>query len=84
MAERPTPIVEFCARVEAYLAHTGMAPARFGLLACRDQSFVFDLREGKREPRLSTIDKVDEFMTAHPNGECAGKGETTEAMKAAC
>jgi hypothetical protein len=68
MVDRPIPIREFHERVEAYLARTGITPSRFGLMACRDQSFVFDLREGKREPRHSTIDLVDRFMAEHPNG----------------
>jgi hypothetical protein len=70
MVDRPTPFEEFHARVEAYLKRTGMAAARFGLLACGDQNFVFDLREGRRDPRLSTVEKIDGFMRTHrtPDG----------------
>lgn len=52
----------FRMRVEAFLAQTGMKPSPFGWSACRDRSFVADLREGKREFKPSTIRKVDEFM----------------------
>jgi hypothetical protein len=69
MNTQPKPLEAFLARVENYLASTGMAPARFGELAVNDPCFVSDvLREG-REPRFSTIEKVEAFMREHPNGE---------------
>jgi homoserine dehydrogenase len=68
MVEGPTLLNKFRGAVEAYLEQTGMSPTRFGMLACRDQSFVFDLRDG-REPRFSTIEKVEGFMREHPGGE---------------
>lgn len=52
-------------RVDAFLARTGMAQAAFGDHACNDRSFVADLRSGTREPRLSTIEKVDRFMAEY-------------------
>jgi hypothetical protein len=66
------PITEFKSRVEAYLVRTRMSERRFGKFSCNDSSFVADLRGG-REPRFSTIEKVDAFMTDHPDGsiECA-------------
>jgi hypothetical protein len=81
MVDRPTPVEEFHARVEAYLEATGMSAARLGLVVCKDASFVFDLRAG-REPRFSTIEKVDAFMREHPNGE--GKDGAPETGSAAC
>jgi hypothetical protein len=67
-APEPTPLEKFRATVEAYLTRTGIAPATFGLLVCKDQSFVFDLLRDHREPRFSTIEKVEAFMRAHPEG----------------
>ena len=54
-------LTKFRSDVEAFLQRTAMAPSRFGLLACNDRAFVIDLRAG-REPRLSTIEKVNQFM----------------------
>lgn len=56
------PLQDFKDRVEAFLVSTGMKHSRFGRLACRDQSFVSDLRAGRREFRITTIAKVDRFM----------------------
>lgn len=60
-----TALSEFRRRVEAFLTETGMPPAQFGRSAVNDGSFVQDLRDGSREPRLSTIDRVDKFMDEH-------------------
>ena len=60
-----TVLQDFRDRVEAFIARTGMTPSGFGKLACNDGSFVEDLRQGSREVRLSTIDKVDKFMREH-------------------
>jgi hypothetical protein len=87
MAERPTALAEFHKRVEAYLSRTGMKPSLFGLLACKDQSFVSDLGNG-REPKLSTIERVDQFMRDHPDGagwpDGNGSGSTPESGREGC
>ena len=67
MSPRLTPLEEFHSRVEDYLKRTGLAASSFGQLAVNDSSFVEDLRAG-REPRFSTIGRVDQFMTEHPDG----------------
>jgi hypothetical protein len=67
MDAQPKPLRDFIARVEAYLARTGMKTALLGELAVNDRGFVFDLRAG-REPRFSTMERVDRFMAEHPDG----------------
>lgn len=52
---------EFKARVEAFLIERRLSAREFGHRACKDASFVFDLRDG-REPRSSTMSKVDRWM----------------------
>jgi len=54
-------LTAFKSRVDAFLALAGMSASRFGTLACGDSAFVIDLKAG-REPRFSTIAKVDKFM----------------------
>lgn len=53
--------------VRAYLDRTGTAPARLGIDALGDPSFVHRLMRG-REPRLDTADKVLAFMGEAPVG----------------
>ena len=53
--------------VRAFLDRTGMAPARLGIDALGDPSFVHRLMRG-REPRLATADKVLAFMGEAPVG----------------
>lgn len=48
-------------RINKFLRHHRMAPARFGRDAVGDASFVFDLQNG-REPRRATIARVDAFI----------------------
>ena len=48
-------------RVEKYLRATRTPPTRFGRDALGDSRFVFDLRSG-REPRQSTIERVNSFL----------------------
>ncbi len=57
----------FRTAVEAFLERTGTAPARLGLDALRDPSFVHRLTNG-REPRLETADRVLAFMGEEPVG----------------
>ena len=51
-------------KIEVFLRHTRMRPARFGRLAARDPQFVFDLRRG-RVPRPTTISRVEHFMNKY-------------------
>jgi len=53
--------------VRSYLDRTGTAPARLGLDALGDPSFVHRLMRG-REPRLDTADRVLAFMGEAPVG----------------
>ena len=53
--------------VRSYLDRTGTAPARLGIEALGDPSFVHRLMRG-REPRLETADKVLAFMGEAPVG----------------
>lgn len=57
--------MELLEQIEAFLAARNMKPSRFGLLALRDPRFVFDLREGKRDIKMSTAQKVVRFMVEH-------------------
>jgi len=54
----------FRTRVEAFLAITGMAHTRLGILALEDPRFVETLRKG-RSPSGKTIDIVDAFMRGY-------------------
>lgn len=51
--------------IQAFLTKTGMAPTAFGLAALKDPNFVFDLMNGKREPRRKTVQKVCAFIEAN-------------------
>ena len=53
--------------VRSFLDRTGTAPARLGIDALGDPSFVHRLMRG-REPRLDTADKVLAFMGEAPVG----------------
>ena len=48
-------------RVENYLRATRTPPTRFGRDVLGDSRFVFDLRSG-REPRQSTVERVNSFL----------------------
>lgn len=61
---------KFIARVEAFLARTGMAPSRFGEEACKDRCLVKDLRNGRR-PNPDLMDRIDAFMRAHDEQRAA-------------
>lgn len=58
-----TTLEQFLHKIDAFLERTGMSQTAFGLAVCNDGSFVTDLRSGKREPRISTIDRVERFMS---------------------
>lgn len=51
-------------KIEVFLRHTRMPPAKFGRLAASDPQFVFDLRRG-RLPRPKTESRVEHFMNKY-------------------
>lgn len=53
---------ELLTEIEAVLTKTGLSASKFGKEAVGDRNFVFDLREGRRDLRLSTVEKVREFI----------------------
>jgi predicted transcriptional regulator len=53
---------ELLTEIEAALTKTGLSATKFGKDAVGDPSFVFDLREGKRDLRMSTVQRVREFI----------------------
>lgn len=55
-------IEAFKARVRTAIAAHDMAPTTFGIDALNDPNFVADLFGGKREPKMRTIAKVDDFI----------------------
>lgn len=59
---------EFRSEIEAFLRRTGLAPSRFGECVCGDRNFVRDLRNGKREFKRSTIEKVVQWMRGFDAG----------------
>jgi hypothetical protein len=54
---------QFHDTVEGFLAESHMLPTAFGREAVGDPCFVWDLRAG-RAPRLSTVDRVLDFIAA--------------------
>lgn len=55
-------IEAFKARVKTAIAAHGMAPTTFGAAALGDPNFVADLIDNGREPKMRTIQKVDDFI----------------------
>lgn len=53
---------QFRAKVESFLADTGMAPTRFGREALGDPNLVFQIRAG-RAPSLRVATKVLTFIS---------------------
>jgi hypothetical protein len=48
--------------IEEALEKSGLSASKFGKDAVGDSNFVFDLREGKRDLRLSTVQRVRDFI----------------------
>ncbi len=48
-------------QIETYIAHTGIAPSKFGRMAVGDPRFVEDLRSGRR-PRRTTQERVAQYL----------------------
>lgn len=61
---RSTVLQDFRLRVELFLErHSAtVTQTRFGEMSLNDGSFVADLRDGSREFRISTIERVDRWM----------------------
>lgn len=57
-------LADLLSRIDAFLARTGMSESRFGREVCNDGALVADMRSG-REPRLSTIERVERFMAEY-------------------
>lgn len=66
-----TTATEFIKEIDAFLKRQKMAATRFGYLSMGDPGLVFGLRNG-RDPRLSTIDKLRQFMV--DAGGAKGRG----------
>ncbi len=49
------------AKIDKFLAQSGMSPTRFGMEALGDRAFMHRLRAGS-EIRTDTIDKIDKFI----------------------
>lgn len=69
---------EFCQAVEGYLQASGLSPSTFGTKAAGDPNFVFNLRGG-REPRSSTVDKIERYMHDNPVPEAVAQPTQGEA-----
>lgn len=65
--------------VERYLRKRAIPPSRFGRQAAGDPRLVFDLRRG-REPRSSTIARVEAFIAADEAQICS---QSTTSFKGA-
>lgn len=55
---------ELLSEIEAALEKSGKSPSQFGEDAVGDRSFVFDLRKGARDLRMSTIKRVREYIAS--------------------
>lgn len=66
---------DLLARIDAYLARTGMPATTFGRLAVRDGNFVPRLRAG-RSLTLRTHEKVAAFLGAPPPAPYRNAGST--------
>jgi hypothetical protein len=53
------------ARIEKYLAASGMGSQRFGRIAVGDEKLVRRLRSGKGVT-LTTVERLEAFMRDHP------------------
>lgn len=54
----------FLADVTRFCEDFGLSASEYGEQAMNDRSFLLDLKSGKREPRLNTIQKNHDFMSA--------------------
>lgn len=64
---------EFLEEVESFLKEHGLSATRFGVLAAGDTKFVGTLRKG-RKLRLSTLERVREWMRASAKGHARDGG----------
>lgn len=59
---------EFVQEIEAFLKAHKVAPSAFGRAAVNDRSFVADLKAGKRDVKMSTVEKVRKYMKDYEKG----------------
>ena len=65
----------FKAEVSAFLDRTRISRSDFGRHACNDASFVSDLFDAGRVPKLPTIEKVEEWMALYEADQAAALGK---------
>lgn len=58
----PTPTEQLLAEIDQFCARHEMNATQFGREALRDPRFVHELRNGRRQPRLDTADRVKRYM----------------------
>lgn len=68
--------------VEAFLARTGIAASTFGLKSCGDPNFLTDLKDGQREFKRSTIEKVGKWMDGFDAGAAFAAERANEEVAA--
>ena len=68
--------------IDTILRLTGMKPTRLGTLALNDPSILQRLREGK-DVRLSTADRLREFMKDYRPGKYSRTGTQDRIASAA-
>ena len=64
----------FKASVADFLGRTGMSRSDLGRHACNDASFVSDMMDGGRVPKLPTIEKVENWMDLYKRDPDAALG----------
>lgn len=50
------------AEIDAFLSKYGMAEWRFGELVVGDARFVGQMRDGARDPKMRTVEKIRNFI----------------------
>lgn len=65
------PLAELVARIDAYLARTGLHPTGFGLKVVNNGALVPRLRKGKAH--IKTIQKVGRFLDKEDQKELRKK-----------
>lgn len=58
-------MTDLLSRIEQHLKDSKASPTAFGMEALGDPNFVFDLRKKGRDPRLSTAQRVLDFIQSN-------------------
>ena len=66
--------------IDAFLATYNMSASAFGGQALNDLSFVKDVRSGKREPKVSTMERVRKFMAEYRPAQKTKGGPSQAAV----